>query len=190
MNILSTAQMAQSMFEQKLFVVPILLISIFTFMNAFTNYSGITYFVIVFIVSIIKIYINNAFNDNSIDCADQSGLKYKYSPFIFSFTMAYAFLPMFLFKDPNIILIVLVTFAFMLDTVIRYIIKPKCFTMPLILSQTIQGAFFGSSICYLMFIMGLSWLLFSNNQQVDSRPSNQQMRCKIYKNGELVGNNE
>ena len=174
---------------EDLFMVPIILISIFTFMNAFTNYSGITYFFIVFIVSIIKIFFNSWFNNIAdVDCADQNGLKYSYSPFIFSFTIGYAFLPMFLFNDPNIILIVLVLFAFILDTTFRYLTKPNCFTPALILGQVIQGTFFGTSVCYLMYTMGLSWLLFSNSKHVASRPSSQQLKCKLYKNGELISN--
>jgi|LakMenEpi03Aug12_release.lakeMendotaPanAssembly.Ray.scaffolds.fasta_scaffold1119459_1 hypothetical protein len=179
----------QSSLEDKLYISPILLISIFTFMNAFTSWSGPTYFVIVFIVSIIKIFFNGLFNDSTDTCNDRNGLKYSYSPFIYSFTIAYAFLPMILFKDPNVILIILILFVFLLDSVVRYNNNPECFTVGLVVSQVFQGTIFGLSICYLLYNMGLSWLLFTNKTKIETRPSNQQLRCKLYKNGELITNN-
>lgn len=179
----------QPSLEDKLYISPILLISIFTFMNAFTSWSGPTYFVIVFIVSIIKIFFNGLFNDSTDTCNDKNGLKYSYSPFIYSFTIAYAFLPMILFKDPNVILIILILFVFLLDSVVRYNINPECFTVGLVVSQVFQGTIFGLSICYLLYNMGLSWLLFTNKTKIETRPSNQQLRCKLYKNGELITNN-
>ena len=179
----------QPSLEDKLYISPILLISIFTFMNAFTSWSGPTYFVIVFIVSIIKIFFNGLFNDSTDTCNDRNGLKYSYSPFIYSFTIAYAFLPMILFKDPNVILIILILFVFLLDSVVRYNNNPECFTVGLVVSQVFQGTIFGLSICYLLYNMGLSWLLFTNKTKIETRPSNQQLRCKLYKNGELITNN-
>ena len=153
----------QSSLEDKLYISPLLLISVFTFMNAFTSWSGPTYFVIVFIISIIKIFFNGLFNDSTGTCNDKNGLKYSYSPFIYSFTIAYAFLPMILFKDPNIVLIILILFVFLLDSVVRYNINPECFTVGLVVSQVFQGTIFGLSICYLLYSLNCYFVLNKYN---------------------------
>ena len=81
---------------KKNFDIVVLLFGLF--MSNISSPSSIAYIVIIISISFIKYMLTNLFypKDTTNSCGN------NLSPFIFSFSLAYSFLPMFLFNDVNI----------------------------------------------------------------------------------------
>lgn len=123
-----------------------------------------------------------------------------YSTYILSFTMMYFIIPMIMvskqFKTNAINYGVLAFFIayIVLDLFIKNSLSciPGIFSKSVIISL-LGGLFLGSLISgVIMYGTGAKRYLFINelntNKEVCSMPSKQQYKCKMYRNGELVGN--
>jgi hypothetical protein len=121
-----------------------------------------------------------------------------YSTYILSFTLMYFLLPMILVSAQskvNIINYGILAF-FIAYIALDLFIKSSlsCFKSifsGLVLGDIVSGLLLGSGVAVLMYSTVLKPYLYINeinpNKEVCDMPSQQQFRCSVYKNGELVG---
>lgn len=130
--------------------------------------------------------------DNTI-CTSIQYSKYgnsTFSVFIFSFTLMYIFLPMFVNGGDNYWIFSFLLFYSFLDMMIKF--YKKCITSISDISINIlSGLCLGALIVSLMYAGGSGKFLFfnegsSSNTEVCTMPSKQTFKCSVYKNGELV----
>jgi hypothetical protein len=165
----------------------------------FQNFKGLIYLGFTIAVSLIReaIYIANgaeAIEDTGKICTSIQYSKYgnpSFSSFIISFTITYLSVPMFLNNSLNMwTFTALLTYLF-IDIYIKMYEKCVIYTSDLFLNIT-AGIFFGYLVISLMSWGGASKFLFfneqSSNREVCTQPSKQTFKCKVYKDGELVGN--
>ena len=88
----------------------------------------------------------------------------------------------------NIPLIIILLIFSVIDLIVRY--KSGCSNKVTIMVGTILGAAFAVSWAYTLKESGNSTLLYYDdlvsNKQSCSRTSNEQFKCSVYKNGELL----
>jgi hypothetical protein len=123
-----------------------------------------------------------------------------YSTYILSFTMMYFILPMIMIsKQKNVNMMNYGVLGFFIgyilfDLLIKKSLEciPGIFTRPVI-GNGLGGIFLGSLIAGLiMYGSNLKTYLYINeintNKEVCSMPSKQQFKCKVFKDGTLIGN--
>jgi hypothetical protein len=124
----------------------------------------------------------------------------SYSTYILTFTMMYFITPMILLSAQsktnamNYGVLSFFVAYIALDLFIKTNLEciPKLFSMSVI-GNILSGLFLGACISgLLMYGTSLKKYLYVNeinsNNEVCSVPSNQQFKCRLFKNGELVGN--
>jgi len=188
-----------SIIDWAAFFSPTLLIFVTTFLSfVFQNFKGLIYLGFIIAASVLRIYLYGLFGVVSSQmthkvCRSVLYGNYgntTYSVFIFSFTLMYLFLPMFINGAYNwSIFAALICYA-ILDFVVRK--SYSCYTSSSeIILNIICGAGIASTIIMAMYAGGSSKFLFFNEMNTGtdtcSRPANQQFKCKAYKNGELLG---
>ena len=192
---------------------PIILITLITFLSfVFQNFKGFIYLGFIFAAVIIRYYTyylssssssltnkkpipqqNEMYNIvcNSIMFSSYGNITF--SIFVFSFTCFYLFLPMFINGYANFSIFSVLILYGLLDIFIKY--YNSCYKS--ISYNELIFNFLGGSILAIAFVMSLyqggsSKYLFFNEMNTGAdvcyAPSNQQFKCKVYKNGELVGN--
>ena len=183
----------------------ILLFSLFS--SSITN--GGFYLFWVFVSTTIRILFMFAFKDkvhNSNEgeipgkCSNGVYLPYitsTYSIFILSFTLCYFLIPMVILGQSNKGLTINYgVLGFFLGYITLDILtkaKAGCisnvYSGPVIY-DLIGGSVLGSIVSYMINKTSLKGMLFINemlsNNQVCSKPSKQQFKCSVYKNGEIV----
>ena len=132
---------------------------------------------------------------SSKDCTTvlySSNLKSNgsYSAFIFSFTIMYIFLPMFINQNVNAWMFFGLTIYFIMDTFIKQ--QNKCVEPSNVFVNVLIGfALSAILVCIMINSPGLSNLLFfndySSNKEICTMPKKQTFKCAVYKNGELIG---
>jgi hypothetical protein len=110
------------------------------------------------------------------------------STFIIAFTSTYIIGPMILNKSVNYYLLFLFLIYLIFDMFFK---KTFCnFNITSISGDLLSGILLASLTLVIIISLGGSKLLFNNdvknNGTVCSRPSSQQFKCNVYKNGELV----
>ena len=113
----------------------------------------------------------------------------QFSSSMYSFTFLYLFSPMIATGLYNIPLLVSILSFYVIDTVIK--VNGNC-TNPLgVLFGTIMGIVWGSIFFMILRTYNNADLLFYDDYLSDkvacTRPSKQQFKCRVYKNGELLG---
>jgi len=164
----------------------------------FQNFKGLIYLAFTIAVSLIRegIYIANgasSIEDKGGICTSIQYSKYgnpSFSSFIIAFTIAYLSVPMFLNETANMwIFTALVCYLF-IDIYIKMYEKCIVYTSDLFLNIC-AGIFCGYLVVSLMSWGGSSKYLFfneqSSNKEICTQPSTQTFKCKVYKDGELVG---
>jgi hypothetical protein len=115
----------------------------------------------------------------------------SFSSFVFAFTIAYLYIPMFTNGDPNYWLFFSLIVYFLIDIGIKLYKNCIVYTGDLFIN-VLLGAAFATSIVFAMYGGGSGSFLFfnevSSNKDVCSMPSKQTFKCQMYKNGTLVGN--
>jgi len=113
-----------------------------------------------------------------------------FSMFFIAFTMTYICGPMILNNDINYWLLSAFLFYLFLDISIRA--KLGCVTQTYIFLDVVLGLFAGIVALISMYSTKLYNYIFfnetSSNKEICSMPSKQTFKCKLYKNGQLVGN--
>ena len=114
----------------------------------------------------------------------------SYSAFIFSFTMMYIFLPMFINQNINLWMLLGLTIYFIVDTIIKQ--RSGCVDLSNVFINVLVGFALSSLlVCIMINSPGLSNLLFfndySSNKEICTMPKKQTFKCAVYKNGQLIG---
>jgi hypothetical protein len=142
-----------------------------------------------------KLYKGGDPNYASEDCTSvlySSNLKSNgsYSAFIFSFTLMYIFLPMFINQNVNMWMVFGLSMYFVIDTFVKQ--RSGCVDLSNVFVNVIVGfALSATLVCVMINSPGLSNLLFfndySSNKEICTMPKKQTFKCAVYKNGELIG---
>lgn len=181
------------------FFSPLIVAIIITSLSfIFQNFKGIIYlgFLIAFCLmreGIYKVNGGSQLTDDGTICNSVQYSMYgnsSFSSFVFAFTITYLCIPMFLNGTANLwIFSVLLSYMF-IDIYIKIYKKCVIYTSDLFLNVC-AGIFCGYLIISLMNWGGSSKFLFfneeSSNRQVCTQPSTQTFKCKVFKDGELVG---
>jgi hypothetical protein len=110
-----------------------------------------------------------------------------FSIFVFGFTIAYLGVPMFIHNNINITVILALVSYLIVDV----LMKIKCITINGILLNFLGGFVVAGIIITGMNAGGSDRFLFfnetSSTKEICTQPKKQTFRCKVYKNGELIG---
>lgn len=196
-----------SFYSPLIICVSIIVFSMFTatMEKAFVFFGWI--FVITFLRIIVFKGIGANSSDNNIPDICLTGITeifipkdITYSTYILSFTLMYFLMPMILLSNQsntNVMNYGVLAF-FIAYIALDLFIKKSLSCIPaffstLVVGDILSGFFLGGIISgTIMYGTTLKGYLYINeinsNKEVCSMPSKQQFKCKIYKNGELVGN--
>lgn len=164
----------------------------------FQNFKGIIYlgFLIGFCLLREGIYYVNKSEQLTQDGSICDTIQYSkygnssFSSFVFAFTITYLSVPMFLNGTANLWIFSALLCYMFIDIYIKIYKKCIIYTSDLFLNIC-AGLFCGYLIISLMSWGGSSKFLFfneeSSNKEVCTQPSTQTFKCKVYKDGELVG---
>jgi len=185
------------------FISPILLISSIVGLSfVFQNFKGLIYlgFLLAAVISREFLFSNNsnyekAKNDGSICSAIQFSYigNATFSIFVTCFTFLYLCFPMFINGGINWLIFSGLLFYICLDIGVKVI--QGCINMKSTGVQLFMDMLLGLSLAAiftsLMYAGGSSKYLFFNetasDKEVCSQPSKQTFKCKVYKNGEVIG---
>ena len=114
-----------------------------------------------------------------------------FSSFVFAFTIMYLSLPMFSHGAPNFWVFISLIIYFLLDLFIK-IYKNCVILKGDLFLNILLGVSSAALIVTLMYSGGSGKYLFfnevSSNKEICYQPKQQNFRCQVYKNGELIGN--
>jgi hypothetical protein len=182
------------------FFSPIILAMGVTSMSfIFQNFKGFIYLAFLIGCCFVRNYIymmsgaQPVGNDRTI-CTSIQYSKYgnpTFSSFVFAFTIMYLCLPMFTNGSPNFWVFSSLLVYFFLDMFIK--VYKKCVVkIGDLFLNILMGLSSAALIIVLMYSGGSGKYLFfnevSSNQDICYQPSKQNFKCKVYKNGELIGN--
>lgn len=148
----------------------------------------------------LTIYLSNKNNPST---NYDSGFEQFYSTYILSFTFFYLLFPLILVNmDANSSLsnyksIIFFVVYIIYDLVFKVLtLSDGTNLLPLMLKslgEFISGSAIGIALSSIMYYANKSLLYINelaSNGSVSTAPKNQQMKCKVYKNGELIGHSE
>jgi hypothetical protein len=181
------------------FFSPLIIVFFITSLSfIFQNFKGLIYLGFIIAVCLLRegIYFSNKVkplvDDGSI-CNSIQYSKYgngTFSSFVFAFTITYLSVPMFTNNTSNMWLFTALIAYFIIDIYIKLYEKCIVNTSSLLLN-VLSGIFLGYLIVTLMTWGGSTKYLFfneeSSNAEICTQPSTQTFKCKVYKDGELVG---
>jgi hypothetical protein len=109
---------------------------------------------------------------------------------LYLYTIMYVLLPMINMDMVNFPLIIVFLIIYISDCIIKY--KNKCSSMIGIIMGSVLGLFFGITWFIVIKSSGQTGLLYYDdlisNKIACSRPTKQNFKCQVYKNGELIQN--
>ena len=158
-----------------------------------SNIKGFIYFFgLIIIYGIIKIFQRTVPNNQKEHiCHIFDSYHYVHPSFIsalYAYTIVYMITSMAMYNVFNIPLIIILLIFSVIDLIVRY--KSGCSNKVTILIGSILGAAFAVLWAYTLKESGNSTLLYYDdlvsNKQSCSRTSNEQFKCSVYKNGELL----
>lgn len=181
------------------FYSPIILaISVVGMSFVFQNFKGFIYLGFLLGCCIVREYIykmsgsNTLVNDRTI-CTSIQYSKYgnpTFSAFVFAFTIIYLCLPMFTNDAVNFWIFTVLMVYFLLDMFIK-IYKGCIIKMGDLFLNVLLGITSSALLVSLMYAGGSGKYLFfnevSSNKEMCSQPKKQTFKCKMYKDGMLVG---
>lgn len=114
----------------------------------------------------------------------------SYSIYILAFSAMYFILPMFMENNVNYMVFMFFGMYLMYDIFVK--VKHSCVTSTGIAGDLIGGLGLGAFVSSIIYTSPIKNLLFINEMTTSSgstcsKPSKQQFKCAVYKNGELVG---
>jgi len=180
----------------------IILSSVFIFSMFTSTLSKFGWYVLwVFTISCIRFFIYRAVPTPGAQpqCDTFIPIDYTYSTYILTFTMAYFIMPMILIsKQNNINSLNYGILAFFISYIaLDLFIKNSLQCIPKIFSSLVIGNFLSGLLCAIIAVMimygsTLKNYLYINevnsNKEVCSTPSKQQFKCRVFKDGTLIGN--
>lgn len=109
---------------------------------------------------------------------------------LYLYTILYILLPMITMEMVNFPLIIVFVLLYVLDSIVKY--TNKCSSLIGIIMGSVLGLFFGISWFLLIRSTGQKGLLYYDdlvsNKIACTRPTKQNFKCQVYKNGELIQN--
>jgi hypothetical protein len=196
------------------FYSPIIICVSIVLFSMFTSSIGkaFAFFVCIAIITFIRIIVfkgfksNQDFGSNEMPNICLTGLSelfipkdVTYSTFILSFTMMYLITPMIMIYTQNkmnfinyrILAFFLAYIA--LDLFVKNQLKCIQLFSSLVIGNILSGLFLGAVISgIIMYGSTLKSYLYINeintNKEACSRPSKQQFKCRVFKDGTLIGN--
>jgi hypothetical protein len=186
-----------SVFTYFSMISPFLVVLLFVFISIInSNLKGFIYLLGIFILFFIVLLFQNVLRQEDSDRNPYCQVFNfpmpirsvpSFNSSIFLYTLVYLFLPMMMNDVMNLPLLILLLILYAVDTVIKT--GNRC-TSPI---GIVLGSFVG-------LIWGLMWYFVIQNQVPEllyyddlisnkiacSRPSQQQFKCSVYKNGELL----
>lgn len=185
---------------------PIIIAIIFTsFSFIFQNWSGAIYLGYLLAAVVIRFFIINineirngtydirAIPEDKVTC-EKNGISVGFSTFVFMFTFWYAFIPMFIFNDLNMYILISFILYFIFDLLyksndrIAYngMNNEECAVFgPLILYNFFGGGILGAAFCTIMMAGGSGKFLFFNeistSKEMCSVKKEQAFKCKVNK---------
>ena len=200
-----------NIFNSLSFYSPIIIcVSIIVFsMFTSTMEKAFVFFVWIFIITFIRIIVFKGFYSaqmNEMPPICLTGLSelfipkdVTYSTYILAFTMMYFIVPMIMVSTQNKVNAINygILGFFMAYIVLDLFVKKSLLCIPsfftsLVIGDILSGIFLGSVIAgLLMYGSTLKKYLYineiNNNKEVCSMPSKQQFKCRVFKDGTLVG---
>lgn len=182
------------------FFSPIILaISITCLSFVFQNFKGFIYLGFLIAACVARNYVymmsgsQPAVNDGTV-CTSIEYSKYgnpTFSAFVFAFTIMYFAFPMFSNDSVNFWIFIPLIVYFFIDMFLKIykgcIVKMGELFLNVLLGLVVSGAAVTS-----MYAGGSGKYLFfnevSSNKEVCSQPKKQTFKCKVFKDGQLVGN--
>ena len=185
------------------FISPILLIATIVSLSfVFQNFKGLIY--LGFLIGVVLLrefmfYKNSnyekAYNDGTICSAIQFSYigNTTFSIFVSCFTFLYLSFPMFINQDVNWSLTAILIFYIVFDIGVK--MAQGCINLRKqgvqLFLDMLMGLAFAAIITSLMYAGGSSKYLFFNELSTEkaiyNTPKQQQFKCAVYKNGELLG---
>jgi len=187
-----------SVFTYFSMISPFLVVLLFVFISIInSNLKGFIYLLGIFMLFFVILLFQNVLrSEPDIDASPYCQVFQfpiplrsvpSFNSAIFLFTLTYLFLPMFMNDIMNLPLLILLIILYAVDCVIKT--GNKC-TNPI---GVVLGSFLG-------LVWGLMWYFLIHSQNPEllyyddlisnkiacSRPSQQQFKCSVYKNGELL----
>ena len=175
---------------------PIIIAMLFTsFSFIFQSYPGIVYLAYLLAAVVIRFFIINIpdwISKTSTDSScEKNSISAGFSTFVFMFTFWYAFLPMFVYNDLNIPLLISFIFYFVFDLIYKTIDSStgvytngcdSSRVLSLIGYNFFGGSVLGASICGMMLPHSSSFLFFneiSTSKEMCSIKKEQAFKCKV-----------
>jgi hypothetical protein len=192
-----------NVFNSLSFYSPLIIVSsVFVFSMFTSTLSKFGWYLLWgFTISCIRYFVYKATPtpEASSVCNTFIPIDYTYSTFILTFTMIYFLMPMILISKQNKInAINYGILAFFISYIaLDIFVKRSLMCIPKFLSTVVIGNLLGGILCgvvsvLVMYGSSLKNYLFINevnaNKEVCSAPSKQQFKCRVYKDGELIGN--
>lgn len=196
-----------SLYSPIIICVSIVVFSMFTK----TLEKSFVFFLWIFVITFIRIIIFKGIlsDDAPIEPVSEkciSGITelfipqdVTYSTYLLTFTMIYFIGPMFMIskqKNVNMINYGVLSF-FIIYIILDVCVKSSLSCIPgifskIVIANILSGLFLGGVIvCLIMYGSNLKNYLYINeinsNREVCSMPSKQQFKCKLYKDGTLIG---
>ena len=119
-----------------------------------------------------------------IKCIQPYGFNVGFSTFVFMFTFCYAFIPMFVYNDINIQLLIVYIVYFVIDLGFKTNKYLKCDNLQMnLIANFIGGASIGAIFCTVMMSGGSGEFLFfnelSSSKEMCSVKKEQSFKCKL-----------
>lgn len=162
----------------------------------FQNLKGFIYlgfllastFLRAFFVSKDDANLNNINMCNSVQSVQYATYgNSTFSIFVFGFTIAYLSVPMFIYNSFNVSAILALLGYLFIDV----FMKIKCLSSDGIFLNFLGGYVIAGVIVTAMNVGGSNRFLFFNEttstKEICTQPKKQTFKCKVYKNGELIG---
>ena len=186
---------------------PIIIAIIFTsFSFIFQNWSGAIYLGYLLAAVVIRFFIinineirNQTYNIRDIPkdkvTCEKNGISVGFSTFVFMFTFWYAFIPMFIFNDLNMYILISFILYFIFDLLYKSNDRisyngingeEECINFgPLILYNFFGGGILGTIFCTIMMSTESGKYLFFNeistSKEMCSVKKEQSFKCKVNK---------
>jgi hypothetical protein len=186
------------LYNNKIILLIIVLATSITSLSfIFQNFKGLIYLGFLIGCCVVRSYVymitgsSPVVNDRTI-CTSIQYSKYgnpTFSAFVFAFTIMYLCFPMFSNGSPNYWIFSFLIFYFFLDMFIK--LYKKCIVhMGDLFLNILLGLSSSALIVTLMYAGGSGKYLFfnevSSNKEICYQPKEQNFKCSLYKNGELI----
>ena len=153
----------------------------------YQNFTGIVYLGFLLAAMVIRGLVIWGFDigkASASKCNQPYGFNVGFSTFVFMFTFCYAFIPMFVYNDINIQLLIVYIVYFVIDLGFKTNKYLPCNNLQMnLITNFIAGASIGAIFCTVMMSGGSGEFLFfnelSSSKEMCSVKKEQSFKCKL-----------